>query len=139
MTQGNGVFRLVVQLGQVAPRSEEFLRSMQVQIMPPATNESCGIRIQSARLVSTYYGKEPIYAKNLRDLSQKWGGPFIHQPLKYGQVEQPGVIAYFPLDFFIILTYLNPQLICSLPFKFQNTYAHMPYSLLVLYMSFAYK
>lgn len=99
VAQGNGVYRMVVQLGQVAPRSEEFLRSMQVQIMPPATNESCGIRIQSARLVSTYYGKEPIYAKNLRDLSQKWGGPFIHTPLKYGQVEQPGVLAYFPLDF----------------------------------------
>jgi hypothetical protein len=124
VTQGNGVFRMVVQLGQVAPRSEEFLRSMRVQIMPPATNESCGIRIQSARLVSTYYGKEPIYAKNLRDLSQKWGGPFIHQPLKYGQVEQPGVIAYFPLDF---LEGKNPASIWRHSQGNQNSKLRLPF------------
>ncbi len=100
--------RLVVDLRMLKEKGAVDLKKAVLRLMPPVGAESCGIRIEAVRAVSTYNGSIPVFVRMVEDFSSRFSGAFNSTFSQYGIVQNPGIIGYLPLS---VLTPSRPQVL----------------------------
>lgn len=90
--------RIKLDLGPVNAEGRVDLKKAEINLNPEPNGSRCATRINAVRLVSTYDKKVPVFARQIEDLSRRWGGPFKLTAPEYDQIEQPGIISYLPLN-----------------------------------------
>lgn len=119
--------RMRVDLRKLTERAEVSLDKAALQLQPAQGKGLCALRVDAVRLVSTYDGKAPVYVREVEDWSRRWGGPFKMVGSEQGQLEQPGIVAYLPLD---SLTESQPRRVADVGYAFEVAAANKQISIL---------
>ena len=90
--------RLKVNLNPVNMKGRSDLLSSEIKLYPNNIDDTCLLRLDTVRLVSTSDQKIPVFVKQVEDWTRRWGGPFKLKESQYGKVEQPGILSYLSLS-----------------------------------------
>lgn len=112
--------RMVVDLRNATENGDETLEQATLLLTPGVDSDACAIRINGVRLVSGYGGIVPVYGREVEDWSRRWGGPFKQMLPRRGEVEQPGIIGYLPLE---SLTDSRPRREAAIGYVFEGATA----------------
>jgi hypothetical protein len=91
------IHRKIFDLHPMSVRGDAFLKNASLLVRPVGIKKACTFKLNNARLVKTYAGKNTVST----DIAGKWihklGGPFLLGHPDDNHLEQPGILAYLPL------------------------------------------